>query len=95
MMDNIDKVADKMILILRKIEKYKIVVAKAYNKKVKSKPFQVGHLVILSWRFGLEDNLATKEQVREVWQMVTKLGRALHSYEGNIWQYVYIADSTW
>jgi hypothetical protein len=39
MMDNIDELTGKMMLTLRKIEKDKIVVAKAYNNKVKSKPF--------------------------------------------------------
>jgi hypothetical protein len=36
-MDNIDKVADKRLLALKKIKKDKIMVDKAYNKKVKAK----------------------------------------------------------
>jgi len=44
-MDNIDEVTDKRIMALKKIEKDKARVAKAYNKKVKVKSFQVGELV--------------------------------------------------
>jgi hypothetical protein len=45
MMDNIDEVTDKRVLALGAIEKDKIMVARAYNKKVKAKSFQVGDLV--------------------------------------------------
>jgi hypothetical protein len=45
MMDNIDEVTDKRVIALGEIEKDKIKVAKAYNKKVKAKSFQVGDLV--------------------------------------------------
>jgi hypothetical protein len=45
MMDNIDEVTDKQMLALEEIEKDKRRVARAYNKKVKSKSFQVGDLV--------------------------------------------------
>jgi hypothetical protein len=45
MMDNIDEVTDKRVTALGEIEKDKIMVAKAYNKKVKAKSFQVGDLV--------------------------------------------------
>jgi hypothetical protein len=45
MMDNIDEVTDKRLQTLKKIEKDKIQVARAYNKKVKLKSFQVGDLV--------------------------------------------------
>jgi hypothetical protein len=45
MMDNIDEVTDKRVIALGEIEKDKIIVAKAYNKKVKTKSFQVGDLV--------------------------------------------------
>ena len=41
MMDNIDEVADKRLAALRDIEKDKLRVARAYNKKVKLKSFQV------------------------------------------------------
>jgi hypothetical protein len=34
MMDNIDKVTDKKPMALKEIEKYKIMVAKVYNRKV-------------------------------------------------------------
>jgi hypothetical protein len=39
MMDNIDEVTDKRVTALGEIEKDKIIVAKAYNKKVKAKSF--------------------------------------------------------
>ena len=45
MMDNIDEVTDKRLKALKKIEKDKLRVARAYNKKVKLKSFQVGDLV--------------------------------------------------
>jgi hypothetical protein len=45
MMDNIDEVTDKRLVSLREIEKDKIIIAKAYNNKVKAKSFQVGDLV--------------------------------------------------
>jgi hypothetical protein len=45
MMDNIDEVTDVRLKALKKIEKDKARVARAYNKKVKSKSFQVEELV--------------------------------------------------
>jgi hypothetical protein len=45
MMNNIDEVTDKRVSALGEIEKDKIMVAKAYNKKVKAKSFQVWDLV--------------------------------------------------
>ena len=45
MMDNIDEVSDKRLQALKEIEKDKLRVARAYNKKVKFKSFQVGDLV--------------------------------------------------
>jgi hypothetical protein len=45
MMDNIDEVTDKRVTTLGEIEKDKIMVTKAYNKKVKAKSFHVGDLV--------------------------------------------------
>jgi hypothetical protein len=57
MMDNIDEVIDKRLQALKEIEKGKIRVARAYNKKVKLKSFQVGDLV---WKtilpVGTKDN---------------------------------------
>jgi hypothetical protein len=46
MMDNIDEVIDKRMIALGAIEKDKIMVTRAYNKKVKTKSFQVGDLVL-------------------------------------------------
>ena len=45
MMDNIDEVTDKRMKALKEIERDKLRVARAYNKKVKGKSFQVGNLV--------------------------------------------------
>ena len=45
MMDNIDEVTDKRMKALKEIEKDKLRVARAYNKNVKDKSFQVGDLV--------------------------------------------------
>ena len=45
MMDNIDEVADKRIKALKDIEKEKLRVEKAYNKRVRLKDFQIGDLV--------------------------------------------------
>ena len=42
MMDNIDEVTDKHLKALKEIEKDKLRVARAYNKKVKLRSFQVG-----------------------------------------------------
>jgi hypothetical protein len=39
MMDNINEVTNKRLVALREIEKDKIIVTKAYNKKVKAKLF--------------------------------------------------------
>ena len=45
MMDNVDEVSDKRLQDLKEIEKDKFRVARAYNKKVRAKKFQVGELV--------------------------------------------------
>ena len=45
MMDNIDEVTDERLAALKAIERDKLRVARAYNKKVKFKNFQVGDLV--------------------------------------------------
>jgi hypothetical protein len=45
MIDNIDEVTDVRLKALEEIEEDKARVARAYNKKVKSKSFQVGELV--------------------------------------------------
>jgi len=56
-MDNIDEVTDVRLKALKEIEKDKTWVTKAYNKKVKSKSFQVRELV---WKtilpIGLKSN---------------------------------------
>jgi len=45
MMDNVDEVTDKRLKALKEMEKDKARVARAYNKKVKSKSFRVGELL--------------------------------------------------
>ena len=45
MMDNVDEVIDARLAAIKEIEKDKIAVTKAYNKKIKTKSFQIGDLV--------------------------------------------------
>jgi hypothetical protein len=57
MMDKIDEMPESRFRALREIEKEKIKVAKAYNKKVMEKSFQIGEL---AWKMilplGTRDN---------------------------------------
>ena len=68
MMDNIDEVSDRQLQALKKIEKDKLRVARAYNKKVRAKFFHVGELV---WKTILP--LGTKSN---------KFGKWSPSWEG-------------
>ena len=68
MMDNIDEESDKRLQALKEIEKDKLRVARAYNKKVRAKSFQVGELV---WKTILP--LGTKSN---------KFGKWSPSWEG-------------
>ena len=82
MMDNIDEVTDKRLKALKKIEKDKFRVARAYNKKVKLKSFQDGDLV---WKailpLGMKSNkfgkwspsLANGRKVGKVHTRLSKL----------------------
>jgi hypothetical protein len=45
MMDRLDEAIENRFRALREIEKEKLRVAKAYNKKVREKSFQIGDLV--------------------------------------------------
>jgi hypothetical protein len=45
MMDGIDEVQDERFNVMTEIEKEKLQMAKAYNKKVKEKLFQIKDLV--------------------------------------------------
>jgi hypothetical protein len=60
-MDNIDEVTEKRLRVLKEIEKDKLRVARAYNKKVKGKSFHVGELV---WKtilpLGMKSNKFSK-----------------------------------
>jgi hypothetical protein len=68
MMDNIDEVSDMRLQALKEIEQNKFRVARAYNKKVKTKYFQVVELV---WKTILP--LGTKSN---------KFGKGSPSWEG-------------
>ena len=68
MMDNIDEVTDKCLRALKEIENDKLRVARACNKKMKGKSFQVGELV---WKTILP--LGTKSN---------KFGKWSPSWEG-------------
>jgi tRNA A37 threonylcarbamoyladenosine dehydratase len=50
MMDNIDEVTDKSLMALREIDKDKVIVTKAYNKKIEAKIFHIRDLV---WKIVL------------------------------------------
>jgi hypothetical protein len=45
MLDRLDEVSDERVKALGEIERDKLRVAKAYNKRVKEKSFQVGDLI--------------------------------------------------
>jgi hypothetical protein len=45
MLDKLDEVSDERVKAFGEIERDKLRVAKAYNKRVKEKSFQVGDLV--------------------------------------------------
>ena len=68
MMDRIDEVPEERLKALREIEKEKLRVAKAYNKRVREKLFQIGDLV---WKTILP--LGTKNN---------KFGKWSPSWEG-------------
>jgi hypothetical protein len=79
MIDNIDEVTDKRVTALRKIEKDKIMVAKAYDKKVKAKSFQVGDLV---WKTILP--LRSKDQKFGKWSLSWECPyKVIHVMSGN------------
>ena len=67
-MDNIDEVADKRLAALKATERDKLRVARAYNKKVKLKNFQIGDLV---WKVILP--IGSKDK---------KFGKCSPSWEG-------------
>jgi hypothetical protein len=45
MIDNNDEITHKRLIALKELEKDKLAIVKAYNKKVKAKSFQVRDLV--------------------------------------------------
>ena len=67
-MDRIDDVSEERLKALREIEKEKLRVAKAYNKRVREKSFQIGDLV---WKTILP--IGTKDR---------KFGKWSPSWEG-------------
>jgi hypothetical protein len=62
MMHNIDEVTDNRLVALGEIEKDKIMVTKAYTKKVETKSFQVGDMV---WKTVLP--LRSGDQKFSIW----------------------------
>ncbi|WP_428025468.1 hypothetical protein, partial [Arcobacter sp.] len=58
MMDEIDNLTENHLKALQEIEKEKLQVAKAYNKRVREKSFQVGELV---WKLILPVGLCDKK----------------------------------
>jgi hypothetical protein len=68
MMDNTDEVTNKRVTALGEIENDNIMVAKAYNKKVKAKSFRAGDLV---WKIMLP-----------LWSKDQKFGKRSPSWEG-------------
>ena len=68
MMHNIDEVTDSRLMALKEIERDKLAIAKAYNKKVKAKSFQIRELV---WKTVLP--LKTKDR---------RFGKWYPSWEG-------------
>ena len=95
MMDNIDEVTDKRLLALKEIDKDKLTVAKAYNKKVKAKNFQIGELV-WKWSLGWEGPYKVKRVVPSNAYVLEDLegnelskalnGRFLKKYYPSMWQ---------
>ena len=78
-MDNIDEVSDKRIQALKEIERDKLWVARAYNKKVRPKSFQVGDLV---WKtilpLGTKRSLASGRHVGKVHTRLSRLSSGIH-----------------
>ena len=77
MMDNIGEVTDVRLKALKEIEKDKAQVAKAYNKKVKRKSFQVGELV---WKTILPIRLKSNkfDKWSRNWEGPYKLIKVIH-----------------
>ena len=86
MMDNIDEVTDKRLKALNEFENDKFRVARAYNKKVKLKSFQVGDLgpyKIIKAIFG---NSYVMEMVQGERLPRAINGRYLKKYYPSVWQ---------
>lgn len=64
MMDNIDEVTDKRLMALKEIERDKLIVVRAYNKKVKDKSLLVEDLV---WKTIMP--LKTKDRKFDKWSL--------------------------
>jgi hypothetical protein len=63
-------VSDERIKALGEIERDKLSMARAYNKRVKEKLFQVGDLV---WKMILP----IRSKSKKVWEVVAKLERTV------------------
>jgi hypothetical protein len=82
MMDNIDEVTDKRMRVLKEIEKDKVRVSRAYNKKVRPKSFQVGEVV---WKMIF----AARDKGHQVWEVVSKLGKTIQNCKGNCRKFIH------
>ena len=82
MMDNIDEVSVKRMQALKEIEKDKLRVARAYNKKGKTKSFQVGELV---WKTILP--LGTKSNKFGKWSPAWKVHTRLSKLSSEIFMW--------
>jgi hypothetical protein len=68
MLDRLDEVSDERVNALGEIERDKLRVARAYNKRVKEKSFQVEDLV---WK-----------TILPIWSRSNKFGKWLPNWEG-------------
>ena len=84
MMDNIDEVSNMRLQALKKIEKDKLQVARAYSKKVRGKSFHVGVLVGRQFYWD-------KEQ--QIWQVVAKLERTVQDCQSYLREFIYGGDA--
>nr|AAL73570.1 Putative polyprotein [Oryza sativa Japonica Group]AAP51754.1 retrotransposon protein, putative, unclassified [Oryza sativa Japonica Group] len=77
---NLDEVIDKRLKVLEEIEKEKKRVAKAYNKRVRAKLFQVGDLV---WKTILPLGTRSREFGERFQQAIN--GKYLKKYFPSVW----------
>jgi hypothetical protein len=74
MMDKLDKAPEGRFKAMMEIEKEKLQTAKAYNRKVREKSFQVGG-------FDVEDHTTIGYLRSEIRQIVSELGGSVPGYQ--------------